>query len=191
MAWTSSLNYLSCRNPCQTPHSLHVSPLFTENPSQRSKNTHQRRFQLRETKRLNRPKKTFCVYTQIAYSIRERREMHLHQRALVARHWFSRFRSPTLKTASSHPLPKNWLLSLSRRLAATESIVVQWVLMAPHPMGSPLDSGFVCICSPICAPEEGPPLFVPWVTMGGPTHCGWGHPSAQPIKFREKLKGNN
>ena len=30
------------------------------------------------------------------------------------------------------------LLTLSRRLAATESIAVQWVLMAPHPMGFPL-----------------------------------------------------
>ena len=28
-------------------------------------------------------------------------------------------------------------IALSRRLAATESIAAQWVLMAPHPMGSP------------------------------------------------------
>ena len=32
MARTSSLNCLSCRNPYQTPHSLHPSPPFTENP---------------------------------------------------------------------------------------------------------------------------------------------------------------
>ena len=30
MAWTSSLNCLSCRNPYQTPHSLNPSPLITE-----------------------------------------------------------------------------------------------------------------------------------------------------------------
>ena len=32
MAWTSSLNYLYCRDPYQTPHSLNASPLFTEEP---------------------------------------------------------------------------------------------------------------------------------------------------------------
>ena len=30
MARTSSLNYLSCGSPCQTPHSLNASPVFTE-----------------------------------------------------------------------------------------------------------------------------------------------------------------
>ena len=32
LAWTSSLSYLSCRNPYQTPHSQNVSPLCTETP---------------------------------------------------------------------------------------------------------------------------------------------------------------
>ena len=32
-------------------------------------------------------------------------------------------------------------LVLSRRLAATECILVQWVLMGPHPMGPPFDNG--------------------------------------------------
>ena len=32
MARTSSLNCLSCSNPCQTHHSLNPSPLSTENP---------------------------------------------------------------------------------------------------------------------------------------------------------------
>ena len=68
------------------------------------------------------------------------------------------------------------LIGLSRRLAATESIAVQWVLMAPHPMSSPFDNGFVCIVRP-CAPlKNGTPLFVPWVTMGGPTHSWVGPP---------------
>ena len=32
VARTSSLNFLSCWNPYQTPHSLNASPLFTEKP---------------------------------------------------------------------------------------------------------------------------------------------------------------
>ena len=42
MAWTSSLNCLSCRDPHQTPHSLNASPLFTEKPffSLRSASSH-------------------------------------------------------------------------------------------------------------------------------------------------------
>ena len=35
----------------------------------------------------------------------------------------------------------------------------------------------VCVrCLPICPPEEWPPLFVPWVTMGGPAHSCVGLP---------------
>ena len=73
-------------------------------------------------------------------------------------------------------------LVLSRRLAATEPIAVQWVWMAPHPMGSRLDHGFVCIVRPFVPLKNGPPCLShgsPWVA---PTICGWGHPSAQPIK---------
>ena len=36
---------------------------------------------------------------------------------------------------------------------------------------------------PFAPLKNGPPLFAPWVTMGGPPICGWGHPSAQPIKI--------
>ena len=53
---------------------------------------------------------------------------------------------------------------------------MQWVLMAPHPMGSPLDNGFVCIVCPFPPLKKAPPLFVPWVTMGGPTHLWVGPP---------------
>ena len=69
---------------------------------------------------------------------------------------------------------RSW--DLSRRLAATESIAVRWVLTAPHPMGSPFDNGFVCIVSLFDPLKNGPPLFVPWVTMGGPTHSWVGPP---------------
>ena len=63
-------------------------------------------------------------------------------------------------------------LALSRRLAATESIAVQWVLMAPPPDGFPLLQRVRAHCSPICLPEEWTPLFVPWVTtfVGGAIH---------------------
>ena len=65
----------------------------------------------------------------------------------------------------------NCTLRLSRRLAATESIAVQWVLMALHPMGSRLDHGFVCIVRPFAPLKNGPPCLV---TMGGPTHLWLG-----------------
>ena len=71
---------------------------------------------------------------------------------------------------------------LSRRLAATESIAVQWVLTAPHPMGSPFDNGFVCIVSLVAPLKNGPPLFVPWVTMGGPTHSWVATHQLNPLK---------
>ena len=58
-------------------------------------------------------------------------------------------------------------LHLSRQLAPTESIAVQWVLMAPHPMGPPFTMGVRAHCSPICPPEE---CVCP---MG---HDGWPHP---------------
>ena len=58
-------------------------------------------------------------------------------------------------------------------------------------MGSRLDHGFVGPCSPICPPEEWLPLFVPWVTMGGPTHLWLGPPISSthqnPI-YRESQK---
>ena len=86
---------------------------------------------------------------------------------------------------------KNEKLALSRRLAAKESIAVQWVLMAPHPMGSPFYNGFVCIVRPFAPPEEGPPPCLShgsrWVA---PPIRGWGHPSAQRIEtpVTENLK---
>ena len=67
---------------------------------------------------------------------------------------------------------------------------VQWVLMAPHPMCSPFDNGFMWIVRPFAPPEGWPPLFVPWVTMGGPTIGRWGHPSAQPIKTQRRRNDN-
>ena len=41
-------------------------------------------------------------------------------------------------SARPEKLKEKVKIVLSRRLAATESITVQRVLMAPHPMGSPL-----------------------------------------------------
>ena len=68
---------------------------------------------------------------------------------------------------------------------------MQWVLMGPHPMGSPFDNGFVCIVRPFAPLKNGPPLVVPWVTMGGPTHEWVGPPisstHSNPI-YRESQK---
>ena len=76
-------------------------------------------------------------------------------------------------------LRKNSLDSLSRRLSATESIAVQWVLMAPPPDGfPPLTMGSCAIVSPFAPLKNGPP----WLSHGScwvaPPIRGWGHPSA-------------
>ena len=51
---------------------------------------------------------------------------------------------------------------------------MQWVLMAPHPIGSPLDNGFVHIVRPFPPPEEGPPCLSHGSQWVAPFICGWG-----------------
>ena len=80
---------------------------------------------------------------------------------------------------------------LSRRLAATESIAVQWVLMAPHPMGSPpLTMGSCALFAHFPPLKKAPPCLSHGSRWVAPPICGWGHPSAQPIKtpFAENFK---
>ena len=70
----------------------------------------------------------------------------------------------------------SWPLRLSISLESPAfSYTVQWILTAPHPVGSPSDNGFVCIVCPFPPPEKWR-LFVPWVTMGGTTHYWVGQP---------------
>ena len=52
----------------------------------------------------------------------------------------------------------------------------------PHPMGSPLDTGFVCIVRPFPPLKKAPPCLSHGSRWVAPPICGWGHPSAQPIK---------
>ena len=55
---------------------------------------------------------------------------------------------------------------------------MQWVLMAPHLMGSPFDNGFLCIVRPFVPLKNGPPCLSHGSRWVAPPTSGWGHPSA-------------
>ena len=98
---------------------------------------------------------------------------------------------------SQHITLKNTVLkhrllpSLSRGLAATEPIAVQWVLMAPtFRMDSPFYNEFVRVGRAFAPAKDGPPCLSHGSRWVAPRSRGWGHPSAQPIEtpFTENLK---